>query len=60
MAELEKSTDVVAKAKARKNLAPKIVTVLDTTPTDVLQWANEGRELVFEADEEFLELPTEV
>ncbi len=60
MPELEKSTDVVAKAKARKALAPKIVTALDTTPTDVLQWANEGRELTFDADDDFLELPSEV
>lgn len=60
MAELEKSADVTAKASAKKRLAPKIITKVDTTPTDVLQWSQEGRELYFEGDEEFLELPTEV
>ena len=59
MAELERTSVAEAKLRAKKKLAPKIVSKVDTKVEDVLQWAQEGRELVFEADEEFLELSPE-
>lgn len=45
--------------KAKKKLASKVVTKIDTEAVDVLQWAKEGRELYFGDNEEFLKLPTE-
>lgn len=60
MAELEKVSDAEAKATARKRLKPQVVSKVDTTATNVVKWVSEGRELFFEAGDDFLELPDEV